>query len=299
MTLHAKIASPLSRKAVLVSVNISQWTARKIDKKVTDETNAKYHAAQDAGRYNKLLIAKEQLAELQSLVSKARTLHYSMTRPWADDGPRILANQLFAKFSDEFRVIKRDFNEAADKFEAEYPSFVEDAKKRLNGLFRDEDYPSAREIRSKFQLTLTVLPFPDAEDFRADLDADTIADLKRELIENTANVLDNAMKATVNDIIENVGHMATKLAEYRPSGGKGDKSEGVFRDSLVKNVRDLANVLPAFNLTDDPKLTAITNRIVKELCVEDAKTLRENADVREAVQKSADEIVSAMSDFFG
>ena len=40
--------SPLSRKAVLVSVNISSWTARKLDKKVTDETNHKYKATKDA-----------------------------------------------------------------------------------------------------------------------------------------------------------------------------------------------------------------------------------------------------------
>lgn len=294
-----KMITPLSRKAVLVAVNISQWTARKLDRKVTDEVNAKHNAANDAGRYNKLLIASEHLAELTGMVSKARALHYTMTQPWADEGPRILPNALFAKFSDEFRTLKREFAAAADRFAAAYPGFIAERKIALNGLFNEKDYPSAGEIRSKFNLDLTILPFPDAADFRSELDADTVAEIKAQLQTTTANVIDGAMQHTVERILEAVGHMAKKLAEFKPSAGPGDKAEGVFRDSLVENVRQLAELLPAFNLTGDARLAEITDRIKSELCVEDAKDLRENDDVREAVQKSADEIVDAVKGLFG
>jgi hypothetical protein len=294
MTAKRKIATPLSRKAVLVSVNISAWSARKLDRRITAETNRKYHATEDAGRYNKRLLAGEHLAELTALVSKARHLHYRMTRPWADDGPRILANMLYTKFSDEFRVLKREFNDAADRFAKAYPSFVEDRKRALNGMFNAADYPSPKDIRSKFNLDLTVLPFPDAEDFRADLDDDTIADLKRDLQETSQQVAQKAMACTAQQIIETVGHMASKLKEYKT----GEPGEHLFRDSLVTNVRELAELLPAFNLTDDPRLTKITNRITKELCAEDAAILRANDDVRKSVQQSADEIVAAVGSLF-
>jgi len=292
-------ASPLSRKSTLVAVNISQWTARKLDRKVTDEVNEKHNAAKDAGRYNKLLIAAEHLEEMTSLVSKARDLHHRMTLPWADKGPRILANVLFAKFSDEFRVLKRDFHAAADRFAAAYPQFVEDRKRELNGLFNAADYPSPDCIRSKFKLELQVLPFPDADDFRSDLDDDIVAEIKASLQATTSSVIDNAMKTVVDQIVEHVGKMATKLAEFKPSGGKGDKAEGVFRDSLVENVRELAELLPAFNLTNDPRLDAIAKRIKNELCTEDAADLREHDQARAAVAKSADEIVAAVSGLFG
>ena len=293
-----KIATPLSRKAVLVSVNISQWTARKLDKRVTDKVNREHHAANDAGRYNKLLIAGEHLAELTNMVSKARALHYKMTRPWADEGPRILPNVLFAKFSDEFRTLKREFAEAADKFAAAYPGFIEERKRALNGLFNAADYPSAKEIRSKFNLDLTILPFPDADDFRSELDEDTVEEIRAQLKATTSGVVDGAMAHTAQQIIDTVGHMAKKLAEYVPSGGKGEKAEGVFRDSLVENVRELAELLPAFNLTGDPRLADITARIQSELCGEDAADLRENDEARETVQKSAEEIVEAVSGLF-
>jgi len=290
-----KIVTPLARKAVLVSVNISQWTARKLDKRVTDKVNREHAAANDAGRYNKLLIEAERLATINALVSNARKLHYSLTRPWADEGPRILPNALFVKFTDEFRRLKREFEAAADEFARGYPQFVEERKRALNGLFDRDDYPPVLEIRSKFKLDMTILPFPEAADFRSDLDDETVADIKREIAEMSDRVIDDAMRHTARQIVETVGHMAEKLKEYK-SGDEGAPRKFFF-NSLVDNVRELADLLPAFNLTDDPKLNSITRRIKKELCAEDASELRTNDVARESVQKSADEIVKAVSQF--
>lgn len=290
-----KIATPLSRKAVLVSVNVSQWTARRLDRKVTDEVNRQHNAAKDAGRYNKLLIEADKLADINKLVSSIRQLHYSMTRPWCDEGPRILPNVLYSKFTDALRVLKRDYETAVDKFCVGYPNYVETRAKQLNGLFKADDYPSAAEIRSKFNVEMKVLPFPDADDFRSDLDDDTVADIKREITEMSEKVVDDAMKHTANQIIELVGHMAEKLHEYK-TNKPGERK--FFMDSLVENVRDLVELLPAFNLTNDPKLDRIAKRMRQELCAEDAKGLRENDAAREAVAKSADEIVKEVEKFF-
>jgi hypothetical protein len=294
MLTKTNIATPLARKAVLVSVNISQWTARKLDKRVTDEVNRDHGAAANAGRYNKLLIEAERLAKITSLVSAARALHYGMTRPWADEGPRILPNALFVKFSDEFRKLKREFEQAANEFADGYPRFVEERKRALNGLYNESDYPDVSEIRSKFRLEMTILPFPDADDFRSNLDEDTVADIKAEIAETSSRVVDDAMRHTAKQIINMVGHMSEKLKEYK-TGGDGKRK--FFLNSLVDNVRELAELLPAFNLTEDPKLTEIIARIQRELCAEDAGELRTNDAARESVQKSADEIVAAVSQF--
>jgi hypothetical protein len=290
-----KIASPLSRKATLVAVNISMWTARKLDKKITKATNRRYNASDDAGRYNKLLIEAERLAKITKLVSAARALHYSLTQPWADDGPRILPNALYSKFVNEFRVIKRDFDIAADEFCRDYPEYVRERRVKLNGMFNEQDYPSVKEIRSKFALTFSVMPFPNAADFRADLDDDVLEDIKREISGSSVDAVDAAKRDSARRITELVGHMATKLKEY--SVGKKRKARNFFCDSLVENVRELADLLPAFNLTDDPDLDRITARITKELCAEAPAVLRQNAKARAVVAKSADEIVAEVERF--
>jgi hypothetical protein len=295
MTLHTKIASPLSRKAVLAVVQMSQWTARKKDKKVTHEINAKHSATDDAGNYNKLLIDSEHLKDITQVASKVKTLFHTMTRPWLNDGTGILPNTLFHKFGDEFRALQRDFDDAADKFAANFEKHIEARKRRLNGLFDPNDYPSAKEIRSKFALKLTILPLPDSSDFRTELDEDTVNDIRDELAKSTVNVTDEAMQATAREVIDRVGTLSAALVRI------SNKQEGERRPlhaSLIEHVRKLADVLPAFNFTNDPTLDAIARRIKSELCVEDAKTLKENADVRESVQKSADEIIGQMEGMF-
>lgn len=294
--LHQTIASPLSRKATLVGVTISAWTARKLDKRVTDKVNREHGAAEDAGRYNKLLIEAKRLEAINSIVAQARKLHYTMTKPWCDEGLRILPNTLHAKFADEFRKLKREFEQAADEFCREYPRFVEERKRALNGLFNAADYPLPEVIREKFQLETKTFPVPDANDFRSDvLDADTIEDIKRELGETSDKVLDGAMKDTAKQITEVVGHMAEKLAAYGTKNGK----RNWFTDSMVENIRELADLLPAFNLTNDPGLDQIASRIKRELCTEDADSLRKNEEARETVKKSADDILKDVSALLG
>jgi hypothetical protein len=87
--------------------------------------------------------------------------------------------------------------------------------------------------------------------------------------------------------------MSEKLREY-----KGE-DRTFFTASLVENVRELADLLPAFNLTNDPVFDGFAKRIQRELCAEDAKTLRENDKVREVVQKSADDILRDVTALLG
>lgn len=292
----AKVKSPLSRKSVLVSMTISTWTARKLDKKVTKETTDRYHAKEDAVRTNKLLIEKERLAKITGLVTQARDhLFYKMTKPWLSEGPRILPNALYVEFMNKYREIKREFDVEVDKFCRGYPQFIEERKKALNGLFNKRDYPDPKDIRSKFNLDVTVSALPDAEDFRSDLDAEIVDDIRRELEDQSSKVADSVMKHTADQIVEKVGHMAAKLTEFKSD----PKKKSFFFDSLVDNVRDLAKLLPAFNLTNDPKLDALIKRIEKELCVEDAETLRDNDEARKVVAKSADDIVKEVQHLFG
>lgn len=294
-----KLDTPLARKATLCLVSTSCWTARKLDKKVTQETNTRYHAAETAGRFNKLIIAADATKELTDVITEARTLFYKYTLPWADEGPRVLPNANYSKFADEFRPLQRKFDAAADRFARRYPDYVEDSKVLLNGMWRKEDYPSPQAIRGKFRLAMQILPFPDSNDFRADIDDETFADMKAEI--EASSSATTALGNVAERITEVVGHMAAKLAEYKGKDHvkKPGEKRSFFTDSLVENVRELADLLPSFNLTNDPKLTAIAKRIANELCVEEAEVLRDNQNVRASVQVSAEEIVSQVEKFFG
>ena len=66
----------ITTKAMLVSLTIKAWTGSKLDKRVSQDVAAREGADNDAGNYNKKLVAKDALAEIKAISGEARTKHY-------------------------------------------------------------------------------------------------------------------------------------------------------------------------------------------------------------------------------
>jgi hypothetical protein len=185
-----------------------------------------------------------------------------------------------------------------NKFVKEYPKHIEQAKKELGKLFNEQDYPPATSIRKRFALEVIITPCPDSGDFRADLDPDVLKDIGVKLEKHLEGLLDKAMDDAAHRITDVVGHMVKRLKAYKPANKKkGTKAEGKFHDTLVENIRDLAKLLPTFNLNNDSKLASIHQSIMKELCINDPDTLREDDVVRKKVVKSAEDILKKVQEF--
>lgn len=86
MTLISTAEPSLSSRAMLCSLSISMWSARKHDRDASEEIAQRHGAQPDAGRYHKVLLPKAAFAEIQKIVSEARQEHYFMTLPWDDNG---------------------------------------------------------------------------------------------------------------------------------------------------------------------------------------------------------------------
>jgi len=175
----------ISEKAMLSAVHISIWTATKHDKKVSQEVASKHNAHESAGRYNKKLLSHAQkLDDIRRLAGEARQCHYQFTLPWTDEGYRILPSDLYFDHAEKMRRFQSDFNEVVADFLCEYPVYVEAAKQQLNGLFREEDYPTGENIRKKFQLRVEILPVPSGDDFRVSISNDEQARIRRQIDES-------------------------------------------------------------------------------------------------------------------
>ena len=70
-----------------------------------------------------------------------------------------------------------------------------------------------------------------------------------------------------------------------------------FRDSLVTNLSDMVEILPALNVTNDPELEKFAELAKKELLFYTAEDLRQSSAVRQVVIDKADEILKKMSDY--
>jgi hypothetical protein len=291
---NTSISEPsLSSRAMLCSLSISTWSARKHDPDASEEIAARHGAQADAGRYHKVLLPKKALAELQKIVSDARQEHYFITLPWDDNGYRVLPAAVYMDHVRKMHAHSEQFSAAVDDLSRQFRDLVDQARTRLGGLFREEDYPLLDELRSKFAFETKVLPLPDAGDFRVALGDEEKQRIKRQITAAVEASLHVGSRELWHRLYEAVQHMADRLAAYKVT------DEGVehpFRDTVVTNLVKLTDVLPKLNVTNDPELERLSDQVRASLLI-DPKELRQSDSVRTETAKAAADIASRMAGY--
>lgn len=279
----------IQSRAMLARLSITQWSARKHDKAVSERVRSEYSAASDAGRYNKVLVASEALKAVQSAAGAARLAHYRFTLPWRDDGARILPSAAYLDYTSELRKLEAEYWAAVDQLVSAYPDLVAQARIRLNGMFCEDDYPAPHKIRSHYTWETSVDPLPSADDFRVSLSDDETARIQKEITDRTQAAVSQGMRDAWQRLYDAVSHMADRLSD----------ADAIFRDSLVGNVRDLCSLLPKLNLTGDAHLERMRQDVEARLAGCEPQDLRDNKRHRADVAQKAREIQSAMAAFMG
>ena len=72
---------------------------------------------------------------------------------------------------------------------------------------------------------------------------------------------------------------------------------GSFTDSIIDNMRDLASMLPEFNITNDPELEAIHQQILRDICPLDPQELRDSKTLRKEAKNKADTLLERIGSF--
>ena len=270
----------LQNKAMLVTLSVSCWPARKQDKKVSAEVEAS-HNAKDAGRYNKLLIDKEHLDPLTSYAGQIRQYHYKMTMPWMDNGARLLPSKLFAEYSAEMRKMKAEYARLVSTFAQLYSTrLVQEARQRLGTMYDPTDYPDASELYGKFDVELDIMPVPDGADFRVAVSDSERQRISDEISERVAKRQATAIRDAWSRVREGLDRVLARLTAKKV----------VIHDSLIENLEDLSRILPGLNISDDPRMSEVCDRIIAGLLV-DPHRLRNSVSARARVVAEAQAIL--------
>jgi hypothetical protein len=275
----------ITERAMLAAVHISIWTAIKHDRKVSREVAEQHGAYAGAGRYNKQLLREaERLESLRSLSGQIRQYFYKITLPWSDEGYRLLPAHFYFELTTKMREFEQAFAQQVEEFLAVYPSYIEQVRPELNGLFREEDYPSTDKLRNKFGVKLEVLPIPSGNDFRVTLSEEEQARVAREIDENVRQSLQKGTEDLWTRLKGVVTHMVERLNE----------PESRFHASLVTNIGELVDLLPRLNVNQDEELNRFADEIRNRLCGFTARDLKKNEILRVATANDAAQILTEM-----
>lgn len=279
----------ITEKAMLVKQSTSFWRARVRDGVAEKEVQAKHHNDDDMGAFLKRLLPAEAMAEGRAILSQAKAHHYANTLPWEDQSYRLLPSSNYFEYVNKQREYAAQLAAWVESFLPQYPRWVEEAKRKLNGLFDASEYPSAETLRNKFTINIGFMPIPDAGDFRVALSKD----------EESA-VRDSIKHEIESKIEEATGDLWARLAKAvsHMQGIVGDENRRIF-ESVISNMRDLVSTASRLNVTGSKVLAQTLKEIDNKLCAHTADVLKNDPALRAKTAADAEAILKKMAGYCG
>ncbi len=279
--------SKLNERAMLVGIKFSQWTGRTKDKKVSQEVMRSKHADGDSGSWWTYLAPKKALQKINTAYCRCDVIHRKLTLPWTDGGLRILPSAMFMEYRREMSDAIEGFHESVEEFLRDYPTIRQEAKDRLGDLLDGKILPTAADIRSKFGVVQTVVPLPTVQDFRVDLSADDLKEVREQITRTLTEATGRAMGSIWEKLAEMVDKVEVQLSH-------ADKT---VRKTVIQNLAEFCKRIPKMNIADDAKLESIRKEVLDKLGKLDAATLRESAPDRKKAAKTAKQLSKKIGSF--
>ena len=277
----------IASSAVLVELNISVWPANKVDREMTDTVNTNASAVRDASQTRKNLFAGTTLRkDIEKLAARIRLYHNQHTLPWADKGQRLLPTKLFMEYKQTMNNYEAQFKQMCNNFFIAYPQLVNDAQQHLGTMYRASDYPDIAEVQLKFGFRMAIDPIPESGDFRLDISAEALDEVRAGYEAKFDERLAEAMRTPWERLHSVLTAMSEKLKDE-----DGDESKKRYHDSLVTNAVDLCGLLDKMNITNDPKLEEARKQLELTMLGADIETIKDSATVRESMKNKVDAIL--------
>jgi len=277
----------ISSSALLVELNISVWPASKLDREVTDKVNTDASAVRGASQTKKNLFAGTSLRkDISDFAARVRLYHNKHTLPWADKGERMLPTKLFMEYKQTINGFEQTFNMMCNNFFVEYPRLVIDAPNNLGSMYKAEDYPDLTDVRLKFGFRRAVKPIPESGDFRLDIPAHDLVEMKNDYEKQYSDRLAEAMREPWERLHKTLVGMSEKLTDI-----EGDDSKKRYHDTLISNPIELCGLLTKLNVTNDPKLEEARRQLELTMLGADIESIKEDADSRSALKSKVDAIL--------
>lgn len=281
----------ISSSALLVELNISVWPASKLDREVTDKVNTDALAVRGASQTKKNLFAGTGMRkDIADFAARVRLYHNKHTLPWADKGERMLPTALFMDYKQAMNGFEQSFGVMCNNFYLEYPRLVADAPNHLGSMYRADDYPDLTNVRLKFGFKRAVKPLPEAGDFRLDIPAHDLAEMKDDYEKQYGDRLAEAMREPWERLHKMLLGMSEKLTDI-----DGDDSKKRYHDTLISNPIELCELLTKLNVTKDPKLEEARRQVESTMLGASIESIKEHPQARSELKSKVDAIIDKFS----
>jgi len=280
----------IASSAMLVNLSVGNWTARKLDRKVSEDVDKQNGTAGRAGNYHKNLLAgAHQLDLINKFVANTRNRHYHLTLPWADSGPRLLPMKRFFDYKSEADSWVSKYNEMKKELVVCYPTMVSAAAFQLGNMFDRNEYPEVEQIERKFYMEVNFWPVPETGDFRVDCEME----IRNELNEHYRQLYDKQVGAAMGDAWSRLHGVLKHMVDRLTDDDEGDRK--IFQASMIDKANELIDTLDSMNITNDTQLENARASLAAALAGVSVKDLRDSKAVRHDVRTQVEDILNKFS----
>jgi len=287
----------LASSAVLVSVDISVWSATKQDRGISDEVTTAKNADKHAGRYVKNLLANHP--KHKAVVNYRQTIYNWLQRRtyrW-NQSQNLLPSVDVPKFKQEYQEHEIAFHSLVDSLTTDYDSIVSDMAFKQGTMFNRSDYPTKEQVHAKFSLNLYVSEVP-MNDFRCGIAQDIADDLFTTYKNQAARIIDSIgqeQSERMVEVMESISHCCG-VDESEVNGEVRTKRRKIY-DTTIQKALEMCESFKRFNLNNDSGLEQARASLEKVLRGVKAEDIRDSDAVRHHVKEGIDDILSKFGSF--
>lgn len=275
----------LHEKCVLMDLSLTSLTTARTDQTITADVIRRTRGDAEAGRWVSRLWPKDAIDPVRSHDARTRRFHRENTLPWLDNSKRILPSARFETYMATMRERRPERQQLVDAFIRRYDHWIDEARRMRGDAFSPADYPDRDTARAAYSFSVQAEPVPHRDDFRIRLGGADLHEVHAGLEER----LQEAARVARNELVGRICQPLVKLVE------RLSDADATFKDSLLTNVRAVAETIPDFNISDDPDVERLRQRIVSELGRIDPDSLRESKSARSRTAGKASAILASMA----
>ena len=277
----------IASSASLVDMSISQWAARKKDKRASAEVAYANNAETGIANVTKDLLADSpELKAIKDMTSAIRVFHQDMTFPWGMHN--LLPTSRYFDYHKRITEMFQKWDGLVSEFLASYEwqlAHTHALADKMGDLFNPDEYPTVDEVRSKFSYRLGYYPVPQ-NDWRVEMNQAGLTQMQGQF----SDYVENNVKGMFTRVYEQLLKPLQTMSERLDYTDNEDKQ--IFRNTLVSNLINMVDTLEQVNVTNDAELAETRMQLVEALDGVTADGLRDDAYLRRETKRKVDDIIN-------
>lgn len=271
----------------LLHFETHSWQARKrLPQDVAKQISKK--AEGEWVRANKILINRDHLKEINSVITAARNYVWDISNEFPIKGIQFLALEIAEEANNKLKSFNSDLKEKVTPFAAQYKKHINEAKIQLmkDGLFDKEDYPHPNEIANKFWIYWRF--------FDMTIPSGATDAIYKEESQRIKDLFTQTRTETIMALRTGFAELVTHLADTMNGKAKGEKKR--VRPEAIEKVMKFFETFQYKNVFKDNELDGLVTQ-AKDLLIDvEPKDLRDDKALAKLVSTELSDIKEKLDD---